>query len=221
MLKNKIELVIFDCDGTLVDSEKINNAAISSVLLELGHQKFTLDYCINFFAGCSIYDLKNTLNHLKEKNIEKILETIQTRAEINAEHYLMPVNNVINTISQIKLPICVVSNGQREMVLDYIKITKLNQFFPKKNIFTRELVLNPKPSPDLYLYAAKSMGNYDPATCLVIEDSIVGVTAGYKAGMNVIGFTGANYQHHKMHRLLLDAGAFTVTTNMKTVLKYL
>lgn len=220
MLKNKIKLIIFDFDGTLVASEGLNNQAISSVLLELGHKEFTFDYCLEHFSGCSVYDIINTLKNLNEKEYSKILKIMHERAIILAERNLQPVKNVIPTLQNINIPKCIASNGERNMVLHYAEITKLHKFFPRKNIFTRELVFNAKPAPDLYLYTANIMGNYNPENCLVIEDSIIGVTAGAKAGMNVIGYTGSSHHPKRINQLLLDAGAFTTVNDITDIAAY-
>jgi HAD superfamily hydrolase (TIGR01509 family) len=218
---NNIELVIFDCDGTLVDSEYVNNKSISDMLTSLGHPKFTLKYCIDYFAGCSVHDVIHTLNMLKISDPDKALKNMHQHAMRIAREELMAINGVLDTISQIKLPKCVASNGERHIVCEYIDITKLNKFFTRDQIFTRELVVKPKPEPDLYLYAANAMGNFLPERCLVIEDSVVGVTAGKAAGMHVVGFTGANHHHERSESLLMDAGAFVAVRKFQDILKYI
>ncbi|MCH9753487.1 MAG: HAD-IA family hydrolase [Alphaproteobacteria bacterium] len=216
-----IELVIFDCDGTLVDSEYVNNRSISKMLTDLGHTKFTTKYCIDYFAGCSIHDVINTLKRLKVENPEKKLEEMHVYSMQIAKDELKAIDNVRKTLEQITIPKCVASNGENRIVLDFLNITKLIGFFASNAIFTREMVARPKPEGDLYLHAAKQMNNVDPSKCLVIEDSIVGVMAGKKAGMNVIGFIGANHHHEKSENQLLTAGAFTTVKDFSEILKYI
>jgi len=218
---NNVELVIFDCDGTLVDSEHVNNKSISDMLISLGYHKFTLQYCIDYFAGCSVHDVINALNRLEVPNPDKVLQDMHKHAMKIAREELMAIKGVTETISKIKLPKCVASNGEKQIVCEYIEITKLNQFFSTDRIFTRELVANPKPHPDLYLHAAEAMGNVPPEKCLVVEDSVVGVTAGKAAGMNVIGFVGANHHHERSENLLLTAGAFVTVNKFKDILQYI
>jgi phosphoglycolate phosphatase len=223
IMRNKfdIELVIFDCDGTLVDSEYVNNRSISKMLTDLGHHKFTTEYCIDYFAGCSIHDVIKTLERLNVENPEKSLEAMHIYSTQIAKDELKAIDNVPETLEKITIPKCVASNGERRIVLDFLHITKLIDFFSPDTIFTRELVTKPKPDPDLYLYAAKKVSDIHPSKCLVIEDSIVGVTAGKRAGMNVIGFIGANHHHEKSENQLLTAGAFTTVQNFSEILKYI
>jgi len=219
--KPKIDLVIFDCDGTLVDSEYVNNKSISEMLVGLGHEKFTVNYCVDFFAGCSVHDVINTLQRLDIKNPEKELQKMHAYAIKIAQNELSAIKNVKETLEQISLPKCVASNGEKHIVTDFLKITGLIDFFGHSKIFTRELVAKPKPDPDLYLYAAKQMGNVSPEKCLVVEDSVVGVTAGKRAGMNVVGFIGANHHHDQSENQLLNAGAFVTVKDFREILNYI
>lgn len=216
-----IELVLFDCDGTLVDSEYVNNRSISKMMIDLGHNKFTTEYCIDYFAGCSIHDVISTLKKLNVKNPEKSLEEMHIYSTQIAKDELKAIDNVRETLEKITIPKCVASNGERRIVLDFLHITKLMDFFGPEAIFTRELVKNPKPAPDLYLHAAEKITGTHSSKCLVIEDSVVGVTAGKKAGMNVIGFIGANHHHEKSKDQLLAAGAFTTVKDFSEILKYI
>jgi HAD superfamily hydrolase (TIGR01509 family) len=215
-----IDLVIFDCDGTLVDSEYVNNKSISRMLVGLGHNKFTIEYCVDYFAGCSIHDVVDALNRLKVESPEKELEKMHLYAMDLAQKELAAIKNVPETLEKIRIPKCVASNGEHGIVREFLNITKLMQFFTEDSVFTRELVKNPKPAPDLYLHTAKQMGNIPPERCLVIEDSVVGVTAGKSAGMNVIGFVGANHHHEQSEHQLLKAGAFTIMKDFSEMLNY-
>lgn len=221
MDKLNIDLVIFDCDGTLVDSEHVNNKSISEMLINLGHEKFTVSYCVDYFAGCSVHDVINTLKRLDIKNPEEELQKMHDYAIKLAKNELVAIQHVRETLENIYLPKCVASNGEKHIVTDFLAITGLIDFFGHSKIFTRELVTNPKPYPDLYLHAAKTMGNVPPERCLVVEDSVVGVTAGKRAGMNVVGFIGANHHHEKSENQLLTAGAFVAVKDFRDILKYL
>jgi len=221
MNKLNIDLVIFDCDGTLVDSEYVNNKSISEMLLSLGHEKFTVNYCVDYFAGCSVHDVINTLKRLDIQNPEEELQKMHDYAIKLAKNELAAIQHVKETLGKISLPKCVASNGEKHIVIDFLEITGLIDFFGHSKIFTRELVTKPKPDPDLYLHAAKEMGNVPPERCLVIEDSVVGVTAGTRAGMNVVGFIGANHHHEKSENQLLTAGAFVSVKDFRDILNYL
>jgi HAD superfamily hydrolase (TIGR01509 family) len=215
-----IDLVIFDCDGTLVDSEYVNSKSISEMLVGLGYNKFTLEYCVDYFAGCSIHDVRDTLKSLKVESPEKELEKMHMRSMDLAHKELVAIQNVPETLEKIRIPKCVASNGEQHIVRAFLNITKLMNFFTEDSVFTRELVKNPKPSPELYLHAAKQMGNVPPERCLVIEDSVVGVTAGKSSGMSVIGFVGANHHHKESENLLLKAGAFTTIKDFSEILDH-
>ena len=149
MNKLDIDLVIFDCDGTLVDSEYVNNKSISEMLIGLGHEKFTLHYCVDYFAGCSVHDVINTLERLEIKNPEEELQKMHEHAIKLAKKELAAIKNVKETLAKISLPKCVASNGEKHIVTDFLEITGLIDFFGHSKIFTRELVTNPKPHPDL------------------------------------------------------------------------
>lgn len=215
------ELIIFDFDGTLVDSEDINNKANSSVLLEYGYEKFTPEYCAHRFIGCSIKDIIDILKSLKIDNYKELLDLMHKRSLDIAGKELKLIENVEYILHRIDKPMCVASNGEREIVAEYTKITGLNKFFPSEHIFTRECVEHPKPAPDLYLYAADKMGKYDPKKCFVIEDSVAGVTAASKAGMRVVGFTGGKHHNDNTIRPLLEAGAFATISDISDIFKYI
>lgn len=216
-----IKLVMFDCDGTLIDSEYINNKATSDVLKDLGHHKFTVPYCMEYFAGCSINDVRKALEDLKIIDIEGALSRMQNITIELAKTSLAPIKNSLELLSNIKLPKCVVSNGERHLVLHSLKVTKLIEHFSETRIFTRDLVARPKPAPDLYLYAAKECGNVLPQNCLVIEDSIKGITAGKAAGMHVLGFVGGNHHNSETKEVLRGSGAFAIINDLSEVMKFL
>jgi HAD superfamily hydrolase (TIGR01509 family) len=130
------------------------------------------------------------------------------------------MNNALHALENIIAPKCIVSNGDRKTVLHFLELTHLNKFFSSDMIFTREQVEKPKPSPDLYLFAAEKMKTF-PKDCLVVEDSVIGITAAKRAGMTVIGFTGANSFHKHMEKQILNAGADHIISNLLEVLKYI
>lgn len=221
-----IKLVIFDCDGTLVDSEYANNKATSEVLQSLGHEKFTVEHCIEYFAGCSVDDIIDTLKDLKISNSDEVLQAMHDRGIALAKELgLQPIENATQLLKKIDIPKCIASNGERAMVLSSLDITGLSDYFPQDRIFTRERVSLPKPAPDIYLYAAKIMGEYDSSNCLVIEDSVVGVRAAQAAGMNVIGLVHADGVGpsviQNLKEQLISAGAFITIKDLLEVLQYL
>lgn len=220
MKKHKASLVLFDCDGTIVDSETINAQAMSEILIKLEHKKYTTKYCLEKFIGCSAVEIIQTLEKLQINNPYQTLEQMHHRGIKLARAHLKPISNASETIRQIKIPKCIVSNGDRKTVLEFLKITQLSDYFKEHNVFTREQVSKPKPSPDLYLFAAEKL-NIAPSNCLVIEDSIIGITAAKKAGMKVLGFTGANSFHENMTAQIKDAGADHIIHDLLEILNHI
>lgn len=217
----KIKLVIFDCDGTLVESEYINSQATSEVLMGLGLKKFTPDYCLHYFMGCSAHDVMRILRELKIDDPQKILHIAHTRAIELGKTQLKSIPKAVEVVEKITLPKCIASNGQRFVVLESLRIVGLDKHFHEKHVFTAEDVKNAKPAPDLYLYSAQSMGNVDPRNCLAIEDSVVGVIAAKAANMNVLGFIGGKHHGLKAKEMLMDAGALATIESLSEILGFL
>ena len=105
--------------------------------------------------------------------------------------------------------IAVASNGMRINVVKSLEVIGVKNYFTDKYVFTRQDVENPKPAPDLFLFAAEKMG-VSPEKCLVIEDSPTGVKGGVAAGMDVYGFTGVSNDKEKQEKALKEAGAMAI-----------
>lgn len=180
-------LVIFDCDGVLVDSEKLAAEVFSSCLAE---ENILLDsqQCFDVFRGhtlsyCFSWLRENQKQPLSGNFAEKLAQSTRSNFEKN----LRPVPGVLQLVELLKMkkvPYCVASNGERDKIEHSLKVTGLLPLFVDKK-FSREDVARGKPAPDLFLYAAKAMG-VSPVKTTVIEDSSAGVTAALAAGMNVI-----------------------------------
>lgn len=186
------DLIIFDCDGTLVDSEYLCNFSTSQVLADLGFPQYTPEYCLHHFIGCGQSAVWQTVRDETGQNLpadvnQRFIDRVgaNTAAMAKAAPGIEPVLGVISKTHKI----CVGSNGERPNVVGAITATGLRHFFADDRIFTVEDVAQPKPAPDLYLYAAQAMG-VTPDRCLVVEDSIPGAKAGLAAGMKVFGYTG-------------------------------
>lgn len=218
MKQNDFSLILFDCDGTLLDSEEINAQAMSDILIKLGYQKFSKNYCLKNFIGGSALEIIELLEDLKVDNPEKTLHTMHKRALTLASKELKPVKNAIEILKKIKKKKCVVSNGERKTVLEFLKFTKIISFFKEDEIFTRDQVGKPKPSPDIYLFAAQKM-NVNPKQCLVIEDSVTGIKAAKKANMKVLGFCADNTQNDKKEQIA--AGADHIIYDLLEILDYI
>jgi beta-phosphoglucomutase-like phosphatase (HAD superfamily) len=217
------DLVIFDCDGTLVDSETLNNVATSEILAEIGLEKYTPDYSMATFIGKAqpvIWKIiEEEIGHplpadINQRYIERIAR--------NRDLYLKPAPNALNVVEQISKThkICVGSNGEGENVRTAIQGAGLAPWFPPDKIYVAAMVQNPKPEPDLYLFAARE-NNASPARTLVIEDSIVGATAGVKAGMIVYGYTGLCHDPAAQAQKMREIGVHHISDSLLGILDIL
>jgi len=204
-----LELIIFDCDGTLVDSEYANNLATVHLLNEMGFPQYDIGYAYRHFMGRTLTNILAAIQaetgfvfpaDMRERYIRKCRELQKEPAG---------VPGALETLSRCRgnAKICVASNGERELVLGSLKLAG---FVPSPvkpdSVFTRNQVKQGKPAPDLFLFAASAM-NADPSRCLVIEDSETGVVAGVSAGMRVWGFTGTSHEKERQGERLRLAGA--------------
>ena len=177
--------IIFDCDGTLVDSEGITNQVIAEMAGELGIQ-MTGEEASAEFGGKTLDGVLYKMKEMSGKEIpEDWLPRLVQMVSDSWESKLRPVKGVREILEEMKVPVCVASNGEPTHVRHSLRLTKLYDFFGEK-IFTASEVNAPKPSPEIFLYASKKMG-FKPTECAVIEDSVTGVRAAVKANMKVYG----------------------------------
>jgi len=180
------DLIIFDCDGVLVDSEPIAERIFPEVLAAEGFE-VSLDDSRSWFTG---YSLQTCLKRVEELFGSPVPEDIgqkyYTRLFDEFKRSLQPVSGIAEALDAIPYPICVASSGAHEKMQISLGVTGLLPRFTN-HIFSALDVEHGKPEPDLFLYAAKQC-NANPAHCAVIEDSLPGVQAGIKAGMKVFGF---------------------------------
>ena len=188
-----LELVIFDCDGVLVDSERVTNRVFAEMLNELG-LPVTLDDMFARFVGHSMTQcldlIADMLGHLPPTNFVDEYRT-RTRAALQSE--LVATPGVEDALDRIRLPYCVASSGDHEKMRTTLGITGLWPRFEGR-LFSVTEVPRGKPFPDVFLFAASRLG-VNPSACAVVEDTPVGVTAGVAAGMTVFGYaapTGAS-----------------------------
>ncbi len=186
--KIKYKLVIFDCDGVLVDSEPISSCLFTDMVNELG-------LCLTYkeseilFIGRSDDDcIKIVETRLGRSVPIGFIDDFNNRLLVLLDTELTAVKNVNKVLDFLQgVPVCVASNAPAKKVRCSLKLTNIDTYF-NNNIFTVQDVKRGKPFPDLYLYAAEKMG-IQPDECVVIEDSVFGVRAGIAAGMSVFGYT--------------------------------
>ena len=177
--------IIFDCDGTLVDSEGITNQVIAEMAGELGIQ-MTGEEASAIFGGKTLDGVLYKMKEMSGKEVpEDWLPKVIQMVNDSWESKLRPVKGIKTILEEIKIPICVASNGEPTHVRHSLRLTNLYGFFEKK-IFTASEVKAPKPSPELFLYTAEKMG-FKPNECVIIEDSVTGVTAAVNANIRVYG----------------------------------
>lgn len=214
------DLIIFDCDGTLVDSETLYNTITSELLVGLGFNEYTPTRCIELFAGQAWSTIKKTLEDKHGDIIPRdIIDLYIKTANGRMDHDLRTTEGAYEVVKQIKeeRAICVASNGERNNVFKSLQVTGLMDLFQEDHIFTKIQVERPKPAPDLFLFTAEQMA-FDPSQCLVIEDSPAGVEAAIAANMRVIGYTGAAHDQNRQAELLENAGAQEITNKLIHIL---
>ncbi|MFF2324667.1 MULTISPECIES: HAD family hydrolase [unclassified Streptomyces] len=188
MTSNPVELVIFDCDGVLVDSERICTKVDAVVMADLGCS-FTEAEIVERFVGSSteVYTaaVEERLGRRLEKNWQQRYNHLY-EAALEAE--LTAVDGIAEALNSLTVPVCVASNGSHHGIRRNLEITALSNHFAER-IFSARDVPRGKPAPDLFLHAARSMG-VDPGRCAVVEDSAYGVQAARAAGMRAFGYCG-------------------------------
>lgn len=185
------ELVIFDCDGVLVDSEPPANRAMTQALAEVGLEWSYEEVCRRFI-GLSMARVVELVEHeLRHPLPERWLEDLQRRTFEAFRRELTPVRGVEEVLDALDRPYCVASSGEFEkMRLTLGKTGLLARF--EGRMFSATQVARGKPAPDLFLWAAERMETR-PARCVVVEDSLPGVLAAQAAGMRVIGYSGSGF----------------------------
>lgn len=182
------QLIIFDCDGVLVDSEMLSAGVLMAMMTEeglpLSEDAFRADFLGRSFAAAAL--------RAKERFGRPLPEDFEGRyrdrlfATLEAE--LKPMAGVADVLSQLRVPFCLATSSSPRRLALSLRASGLAQFFDGRS-FTASQVQRGKPAPDLFLHAAAAMGAA-PAHCLVIEDSELGVRAGLAAGMEVWHFAG-------------------------------
>lgn len=178
--------IIFDCDGTLVDSERVGNAALVECAQEVGIE-LTLEMALRHFRGRKMADTLGLLEQwLGGPLPENFLPMVRLRMATAFEERLTAMEGVHELLSKLSVPICVASNGPHEKMEVSLRVTGLSQYFADR-IYSAYDCNIWKPDPGLFHYAAREMGA-DPSACAVVEDSIMGVEAAVSAGMTAFGY---------------------------------
>jgi HAD superfamily hydrolase (TIGR01509 family) len=182
------ELVIFDCDGVLVDSERIAVRVEAELLAELGWPLSQAEIVERFMGRTTEYMDEAIEAQLGSRLPGDWRDQFQRRYREAFAAELVPVDGVLDALDQIAVPTCVASSGSHDKLRFTLGHTGLYERFEGR-IFSGYEVANGKPAPDLFLHAAARMGA-GPARCAVVEDSLYGVLAARAAGMRVFGYAG-------------------------------
>jgi HAD superfamily hydrolase (TIGR01509 family) len=183
-----VELVILDCDGVLIDSERLAVRVDVEVFRELGWP-LSEEEMIERFVGRSDRDTQLEIEaHLGRKLPAGWHERFKPLYEQAFEAELAPVDGVLDALDRITMPCCVASSGTHEYLRYTLGLTGMYERFAGR-IFSADDVARGKPAPDLFLHAAERMAAA-PAACVVVEDSRSGVEGARAAGMRVLAFAG-------------------------------
>lgn len=217
------ELVIFDCDGVLVDSEVISFRHFLPLLKQKG---FSIELEEAFFRFVGKSDKTACDEITQETGIEfssECIQEMQTAINEGLRHTVQATNGITELLQHLEAKNtarCVASSSHPERIRTSLTTACLIHFFETPHIFSAQQVKRGKPAPDLFLLAAEKMG-YAPHQCLVIEDSVYGIEAAQSAGMRVVGYTGATHAQYPWYRKRLEPYGIPVIEDFKAVLNYL
>ena len=208
----KPDLIIFDCDGVLVDSEVLSCRCLSEVLAGYGID-LDLDQALDLFLGRSMTAVRDHYEAHGRLIPEQFSTELSAGVRAAFLSALCPIEGVSSVLEGLQIPHCVASSSDFDRVSFSLSLTGLAPHFERR-LYTSQMVDRGKPAPDLFLYAADRM-QADPGRTLVIEDSVSGVMAGKAAGMTVGGFIGgSHYQSRDGKAILHEAGADRVFGRM-------
>lgn len=188
---SKYKCVIFDCDGVLVDSEPIGNQVLVEMANELGAD-IDLDYAYKNFKGHKMQYCVDQIEALIPTDLPKdFIPKYRQRSFEAFKANIKPVEGISQLIESLNIPFCVASSGPENKIRLNLELTGLMPHF-KDHIFSCYAIQKWKPNPEVFLWAAQTMG-CKPYECIVIEDSITGVEAAINGGFDVIGYTAHDY----------------------------
>ena len=205
-------LIIFDCDGVLIDSEHIAARIESKAANSLGHP-ITVEEILDQFVGRpSRYIWEKVAHDLGKELPQDFISKHQVELANAFKNELLPIFGISEALAKLPFAKCVASSTEKSKLIINLKTTNLLRHFGE-NVFSASQVERAKPFPDLFLFAAQTMG-FEPKECLVIEDSVAGVCAARAADMAVIGFIGGSHVRGGQKEKLLANGAIDTFESM-------
>jgi HAD superfamily hydrolase (TIGR01509 family) len=208
-------VVIFDCNGVLVDSEPLATAIISEEFLRAGFP-LTPDIVARYFTGRRASDMFAEVEIAAGRKLPAGFAATVAGATLRRfRTELRATRHMAQALSWLRGPKCVASSSSIDRIRISLETTDLIRFF-EPYLFSASAVRYGKPAPDLFLHVAAKM-LVRPGDCIVVEDSVVGVAAGAAAGMTVIGFAGSSHAGSRLDDHLRAAGARTVISDMRAL----
>jgi HAD superfamily hydrolase (TIGR01509 family) len=209
----KPDLVIFDCDGVLIDSEPLVNRAHAETLALCGYA-IGADTLLERFCGVSDAEMLAAIEREWGRALPAAYaEAVAARIARDYRASLEPVPGIRAALALLALPFCVASSSLPAQLRLGLEVAGLLEFFDP-HLFSATMVARGKPAPDLFLYTAERMGAA-PSRCLVVEDSLAGVAAARAAGMTALGFCGGSHCRPEHGDRLLAGGADLVIRDMR------
>jgi HAD superfamily hydrolase (TIGR01509 family) len=209
-------VVIFDCNGVLVDGERIASSVLAEAFASIGYTSVTPDVVSRRFHGRRAADIFEIVEKATGRKLPPGFSSHVADATLRRfRAELRPIPHTARALTWIRGPKAVASSSSFDRIRTSLEITGLLNFFSLR-LFSASDVPKGKPAPDLFLHAAARL-QVDPADCVVVEDSPPGVTAAAKAGMTPIGFVGGSDAPGKLADDLSRAGARTVIADMRAL----
>ena len=186
-----IALVIFDCDGVLIDSEIISTSVLVETLTRHG-VAIEMSHVLQNFIGHPFPVVAGKIAAIAGAPLPASFEPeYRSNLAQRFEAELKPMPGILDVLGQLAVPYCAATSSSPERAHQSLRAAGLSPLFGER-VFTVSMVLRPKPAPDLFLHAAASMG-VEPRDCLVVEDSDLGIAAAKAAGMTAWQFTGGSH----------------------------
>jgi HAD superfamily hydrolase (TIGR01509 family) len=204
------DLVIFDCDGVLVDSEILAARVEADLITKAGYET-TAEEIAETYAGLTFKDILMAIEEKAGIPFQiAMIDQAEALIDRKLRNEVRAIEGVGQAIARVAAPRCICSNSRTERIEFMLERTGLLPLFAGRIFSALETRSGKtKPAPDVFLHAAETLGA-DPANTFVIEDSVHGVTGARRAGMRVIGFTGASHSYPGHADALTEAGAETV-----------
>ena len=209
-----LDLIIFDCDGVLVDSEIVAARVEAELLKKAGHE-ISAEELSERYSGLTFRDILLSIEREAQILFQaSLIDIAETLIDKRLAREVKAIEGVGYAVATLPYKKCICSNSTRSRIETMLKRARLVGLFDDVIFSSAETpTARPKPAPDVFLYAAEKM-EADPKKTIVIEDSVHGIGGARAAGMRVIGFTGASHTHPRHADMLMEAGAETTINRM-------